>query len=186
MRIYQAPAVDRSQILNTAQGFLSSTSPPIAARTTAIPTVNAASGTLVMSLLGLRGGDLVTNLICNVQTVGTGLTFAKLGLFSSTGTFLAATASVSASFNSGTGFKIIPLTSPYTITSDGGYYVGYLQYGSGATGATLAIQTGNTAAMVQPSGTVPRAAAQVANQTDISGNVTLADSAASAWWFAVN
>lgn len=170
----------RSQIASTARGVISESVPIATCNTTSIPAANAASGTAVYSLIGLRAGDVVTNIVVNVAIAGSGLTFAKLGLYSSTGTFLAATASVSASFNSGTGFVAVPLTSPYSIAADGGYYGAFLQYGSGATGATLLASAATTTSGVQY-GSSARAQCAVASQTDISGNVTLADSSAHKW-----
>lgn len=180
-RVITPPTV-RNQLAQTARGLISETYPLAGAVGTGIPTTGAANGTLSLTLLGLRAGDTVTNLVANVTTQGTSLTFAKLGLFDSGGNFLAATASVSATFNSGTGFKVVALTSPYVVLADGGYYVGYLQWGSGATGATLL--RGSATSGVQL-GTSARSHALVATQTDISANVTLAD-ASTAFWFGVS
>lgn len=177
-------AVDRNQARNTSRGIISESSDWGAVQAGNIPVANAASGNAVMGLVGLRAGDTVTNCICFLTVVGTSLTFAKLGLFTSTGTFLAATGSVSGTFNVGTGFKVVPLTAPYTITADGGYYVAYLQYGAGATGATLGRSNAQTPSGTQI-GTGARLGAQVLNLTDLSANLTPADVNIH-YWFAVS
>lgn len=171
------------QLRLTAEGKIAQAFPVSLTTLQAIPTANAASGLLVASLVGIAGGTTVTNLITAVAVAGTALSFAKLGLLDSSGNFLAATASASATFNSGTGYRSIALTTPYVVPVSGGYYVCYLQYGSGATGATL--YRGTTQSLGMQIGTAARPYAQVTNQTDISGNVTLAD-ATSSYWFAVS
>lgn len=177
---------DRSQVRATALGYLSETFPITVAAASSIPTANAASGTLVAGMVGLRQGDVVTNTHVCVSAAGTSLTFAKLGLFDASGNFLAATASVSATFNSGGGVKTVALTSPYTIGADGGYYVGFLQYGSGATGAGLygGISPPGAAAGLGGPGSNP--VVQVTLQTDITGNVTFAANTQRAYWFGVS
>lgn len=176
----------RAQIQTTSRGVLAETFPAAACSNVSIPVTGAANGTLVLGLVGLRAGDPVTNLLTLVGNIGTGLTFAKLGLFDAAGTFLAATANVPGTFNAGASvYKTVALTAPYTITTDGGYYVGFLQWGSGATGCQLRV-TGSadgTQGAVIGSGT--RVSAQVATQTDISGNVTLA-AGTLPFWFGVN
>lgn len=176
----------RTQVALTTRGLIAETFPAQTCSNGSIPAANAASGSLVLGLLGLRAGDVVTNLVTLVGTVGTSLTFAKLGLFTSTGGFLAATGSVSATFNAGSSvYKVVPLTSPYTVTADAGYYVGYLQYGAGATGCTIQLAGAALATEGVPVGTGARAAAIVTLQTDISADVTPA-AANIAFWFGVN
>lgn len=166
----------RERIAQMARGILAEPAPPWTTNGTAIPTANAASGTMQLCLVGLRAGDTVTNIVAPVQTAGTALTFVKMGLFNSTGGFIAATASVSASFNgiSTPAAVVTPLTSAYSVTADGGYYLGFLQYGSGATGATLLRFVSNSATDIAY-GSGVRGHASVTNQTDISADVVLAN-----------
>ncbi len=90
---------------------------------------------------------------------------------------------MSATFNVGAGYKVVPLTTPYTVPVSGGYYVAFLQYGAGATGATLMFGASN--AQGAQIGTAARISAQQANLTDLNANATFADSTNS-FWFAVN
>ncbi len=170
----------RDQIFRTQKGLIAESYPFSANASTNIPTTGAASGTLVASMVGLRTGDVVTNIVVFCDTVGTNVTFAKLGLLNSSGTFLAATASVSATFNSGgSAFKVVPLTAPYTITADGGYYACFLQFGT--IGATIARGNALGGAGVAI-GSNPRAYALLTSQTDIAaGTYALADSGVAIW-----
>ncbi len=182
--VYYAPTpIAREQIDVTARGMISETYDFSVTSGGTIPAIGTASASIFSGLLGLRAGDVVTNLHNNVTVVGTSLTFAKLGLFTAGGTFLGATASVSASYNVGTGIKTIPLTTPYRITADGGYYVGYLAYGSGATGATLS-RSAVTTPFVIGSGARSFALTS-ADKTDISADVSWGAGTA-AYWFAVS
>lgn len=169
----------REDLRNISSGVLSEPDNLLFFTATAIPTANAASGTMALALVGLRAGDLVTNILVDVTTNGASLTFVKMGLFTATGGFLAATASASASFNAGTTPRVqsVALTSPYRISTDGGYYLGYLQYGSGATGATLA----RVASTIPQIGTSPLRYGSVALQTDISADVTVAAPITNFW-----
>lgn len=181
-----ASPTPRWQIGTTAHGFLAETFDIRMTNTTGIPTANAASGTMTMQLIGLRAGDVITNIsVASGGTNGTALTFAKLGLFDKSGNFLAATASASATFNTGNNtIRTVALTSPYTIPADDGYYVTFLQYGSGATGCQLRALSAATI-NGNPSGSFPRPSALVTNQTDISGNVTPA-AETNSYWFGVS
>lgn len=136
------------------------------------------------STLPLRRGQTVTNLVTCTGTAGTGLTFAKMALLNSTGGFIAATASVSATFNTTAGYKIVPLTAAYSVTADGLYYVGYVQYGSGATGAGLLAGIANVPEGGALGGIRPNALSSTM-LTDLAADVTLADGG-NPGWFAVS
>jgi hypothetical protein len=83
------------------------------------------------TLLGFREGDVVTNVCCALQANGATLTLAKIGLYSTAGVLLASTAESSSSFTSGAPKTIsLPLTSPYTILTQGGYYIAILVVGT--------------------------------------------------------
>lgn len=170
----------RTQIANTAVGVLAEPAPITGYGATNIPATNAASGSLTLTLVGLRAGDVVTNILVPVTTNGSGITFAKCGIYTSAGVFIAATASASASFNAGTANRLqsVALTAPTVIPVTGGYYLAYLQWGSGATGATLARNSSSISAAV--TGSVRRYA-QVANATDINADITPADPVTNYW-----
>lgn len=180
-----ASAASQADTGMAARGLVAETFPLAAcAGSASIPTTSTTTGTLVLTLLPCRPGVVITNLICFVTTTGTSLTFVKLGLFDSAGVFLKATAESSASFNTGaSAFKVTALTSTYTTTATP-IYAGYLQFGSGATGATLVRAlslTGTSAAIGSGAGV----SGGVATQTDISGDVTIA-AASTAYYFAAS
>lgn len=176
----------REKLALNARGVLAEPAPSFTMTASTVPTANAASGTAVLALVGLRAGDVVTNILLPIVTNGTSVSFAKCGLFNSTGGFIAATSSVSATANSGQGaWNIVPLTTAYSVTADGGYYLGYLQYGSGATGATLLRWNVGTVATVAVSGFV-RPFAQTANLTDLNGDITPAANSSLQCYLACN
>src|SRR5438128_12507659 len=111
MPVVQPPLKDRAQIALTARGLISEVYPFMSAGSGQIPTAGTSTGAIVAGLLGLRAGDLITNLVCFVSVAGTSLTFAKLALYDKTGVFLKATGESSSTFNTGTGFRVIALTS---------------------------------------------------------------------------
>lgn len=175
------PVTPRTQINATARGLLSESSFSGNFAGGSIPTCNSASGQIVAALCGFQAGDVITNLILQINTIGVSVGFAKMGLWDSAGTPLAATASVSATMNGTTGFKVIPLTTPYTIPSTGGYYIGYLQFGAGATGAALG-RVGNATVVASAIGSFPRNGGAMTNQTDVTGTLTLTDGSVLYWF----
>lgn len=171
----------RAELNATGRGLVSETFPVGGTFSGSIPTIGAASGSPVAGLISFRAGDVVTNLVACVTVVGTSLSFAKLALYDTSGNFIVATSSVSASFNSGTGFKQIALTAPYTIPASGAYYVVFLQFGSGATGATLS-RGGSNFSGTQI-GTNPRpGAGSTAFAADLSSAIVFNDSNILYWF----
>jgi hypothetical protein len=83
-------------------------------------------------LLGLTIGDVVTNIVMFVQAAGSGTvpTSMTASLHDVSGNLLANTADIKTSWNSGTTYKVMPLTGAFTILSTGGYYVGLNMLGS--------------------------------------------------------
>lgn len=184
MPVFQPPSVDRERVNLTARGLISESYPILSAGAGVIPTTGSANGSLVGSLIPLVAGDVITNIVVYVTVTGASLTLVKLGLYDKTGVFLKASADVDTSFNSGTGYKVIALSSTYTVTTTDGYYAAYVGFGSGATGPTLMRGTGTvgTAAAV---GSGVRGSMAVASQTDMSGNIT-PSTAEAAFWFGVS
>ena len=174
------------QIEWTARGILAETIPEGTIQAASTPTAGSANGTLSMVLLPLSRGMVVSNLICLVAAAGIGLTFAKMALFDSLGNFLRATAESSAGFNANANAPhTVALTSSVTIAADGGYYVGFLQYGAGATGATLyrGVSASGSGSQL---GSGARKAVSVATQTDIMGNVAVTATLSQTYWFAAS
>jgi hypothetical protein len=94
------------------------------------------AGTILGSLVGLVAGDVVTNVIVNVNTPGAGTPPANvvLGLFDKTGTLLAKSANVASNAQwAATGYAVIPLTAPFTVTATDGYYFAFLKTGNWVT-----------------------------------------------------
>lgn len=138
----------------------------------------AVSGTLQGVLVNLYAGTTITNLHLVVGTLPTGLTLAKLAVFTTTGTLLGATADMSAAMAT-QGLKSAALTAPYVVTVSGAYYFALLQvagttpagcnhgagniFGNEAVGAgkiPMPVQTGlsdipSPATFVAPTGTAP-------------------------------
>lgn len=175
----------RNEAAANGRGIITESFPIAAcAGSTTIPTAGSANGSIVCAAVALRAGETVTSLACYVTTVGTSLTFVKLGLYDSAGNFLRATAESSASFNAGANaYKVINLTSAYPVTTTGIYYIAYLQWGSGATGATL-VRGNNITGVGAPIGAGARQAGTVATQTDLAaGTITIA-AADTLYWLA--
>lgn len=107
----------------------------------------AVSGTLQCAIANLYQGTSITNLSIAISVVGTALTLAKLGVYSSAGVRLAATADMSAAFNAAIGTKTSAVTGgPISAPSTGGYYFCVLQVGAtpaayahGSSGASMSI-----------------------------------------------
>lgn len=166
----------------TGHGLVSWVGNPNWTRSTLVsPTVGSASGTVAATILPLRRGQTVTNLVTCVATVGTNVSFAKLALLNSTGGFIAATASASASFNVGTGYKVIPLTAAYSVTADGLYNIAFLQYGAGATGAALLTGVASAPAASSLGGVRPNSLTATM-LTDLAADVTFTDGANPLWF----
>lgn len=83
------------------------------------------AGTMQGTIIPLRRGDVVTNIIVAVSANGTGVTLFKVGLYSSVTPAgqLAVSADQSANINAGTVVRaqVIPLTAPYVVQDDGLY-----------------------------------------------------------------
>jgi hypothetical protein len=108
----------RIQLCITAQGIISETFSRNA---------NGAGSILIdgyayFVAIGLKAGDVVTNISVVVNTVGATVTLSKVGLYSTAGTRLAVSADQGAAWES-TGMKTIAMGTPYTVLTDGAYYV---------------------------------------------------------------
>lgn len=175
---------DRAQIALTARGLIAETFQlPIGPAGTAMT-----SQQVVGTIIGLRAGDVITNIVTNTAAAGTSTapTNIFLGLYSLAGSRLALTADLAASSNwTATGPSQSPLTVPYTVTADGGYYVAFLMNGAFA-GTALQLFRGTNS--LDPLKGVGAAAAFAVNQT---GQATLPVSATFTvvnppFWFGVN
>lgn len=117
--------IDRTQIVRQGRAIITETVDAIAMIGTAI-TVN---GTVYYCAVGLRAGDVVTNLSIFVQTAGTVMTRSRVGLYDIAGNLLAQSADQGASWQAA-GLKTIALTAPFTILTTGLYYVAVIAIGT--------------------------------------------------------
>lgn len=86
-------------------------------------------GTLYAQLVGLRGGDKITNLDYIVITPGASLTHGILGLYDKTGKLLGQSADTPAAFQAA-GLVELALAVPVAIPQDDGYYIAILTAGT--------------------------------------------------------
>ena len=83
------------------------------------------SDTAYFSAVGLKAGDVVTNVVFGLETAGTqgGTGAFFVGLYNSTGTRLAISADATASAVGSTGPVTVALAAAYTVPADGLYYL---------------------------------------------------------------
>lgn len=117
--IHAAPVVPRPQLALTAQGLTAATWERLAENSGATILVD---GRVEFICVGLRAGDVVTNLLIAIDVAGVTMTLSKVGLYDKTGTRLAVSADQGAGWAS-TGLKTIAVATPYTVPIDDGYYV---------------------------------------------------------------
>ncbi len=173
--------VNRSRLAHQARGLITEAYPisAIAGATTSSPSIANASA------VGFRAGDIVTNIHCLLTSEGASQAIVKTILWDASGTLLAVSANQSTAFTTtsvaGT-ITTIPLSSPYTILTDGGYYIGIVSVGD-ATPITLGRASTQTGVGKAAAGAM-RAHMRATGQSD-AGSVTLLDSS-TAYWFAAS
>ena len=119
-------------ILRTDAGFLAWNYPLAAAVNNGALT----SQRIAVAAIGLRAGQVVTNVCVQVQTaaVGTAPTNAFAGLATKAGVMVAQTADIKANAGwSAIGIAPFPLSATYTVPTSGLYYVAVLVNGSWGT-----------------------------------------------------
>lgn len=94
-------------------------------RGTSGSTLLLVSDTAYFSAVGLKAGDVVTNVICDMETTGVkgASGAAYVGLYSSTGAQLAVSADATTQFTGAAGNLVVPLSAAYTVPADGLYYL---------------------------------------------------------------
>lgn len=186
------PVPSRGMTAITSRGLLSETYP--------LAGLNGANAAVtsqqpVCSLLGLAAGDIVTNLIPCITVAGVlaAPTLIKLALIAKDGTVLATTANSATDAKwQATGLPEFPLSTPYTVTADDGYYVAMLENGAFATPVQLLRLGGNPGAQAVRVGgrSVARTfAVGAAGQTDIavgSAQVLTDPGSGVSFWFGVS
>lgn len=141
------------------------------------------SGTVYFSLLPLKEGDVITNIVSGLAVVGvkgaSGL--VKLGIYNSTGTRVAVTADATSSFESGTGIKVVALTTPYTVPASGGYYGAFISTFTTTQPVMFRSLATGIAGSNNAIGSGIRSLALQAGQTDLPASATFAEGTYSMW-----
>lgn len=169
---------DRAQLQTDGYGLKFQSAP----LNTMPATVALTSGLVYAALIGLKVGDVITNMCTMVAAGGTSLTLVKMGLYDTSGNRLAVTAESAASFGA-SGAKSIALTSAYTVPTTGPYYAAMLAVHGGA-GPTI---PRSAALAFTAFGTGAPLVAGEAGQTDLDATCTLTVAATShGLWLAGN
>ena len=112
------PGTSRDQIRETGLGHITATSAAVGISTNLALVAQALRGTG----LGLRAGDIVTNIIVLVQTIASGTPgVVYAGLLDSNYNRLVISADVNTLLTT-LGQAVLPLTAPYTVPTDGLYF----------------------------------------------------------------
>lgn len=169
----------REQLLVTGQGLIAQ----VAARELFTNTTAIVSGTIYGSLVGLKAGDLVTNVHLCFSSGFTGFSGvgAVAGIYTSAGVKVAETSDQQALL-AAAGFKTFPLTSAYSVPSSGAYYLAFLAITSGA-GSVYRITTSAIAAnqnVAVGSGVIPHGV--MASQTSLVSSATFVTTNSFAPW----
>lgn len=128
-------------------------------------------GTVYLSAVPLRAGDVITNLVVSVSTIGNTLTLSKLGIYDKLGNRLGLTAELGTLFSTSLGQKAAALTSPYTITTSDVYYLAVVSKGS----VLPTLHRGSNNVNIAPAiGTGNILFGSVVSQTDLPSSLTLA------------
>lgn len=177
------PRASRDQLVATARGLVSQ-SWDLANNNTA---TTLSTQTIRGSLLGLWGGDVVTNIVVCVGTAsgGTAPTLVRLGLLDKTGKVLATTADVHATAIT-VGFQAFALTAAYTAPTTDAYYAAMVINGVwGTTQPQFIIGNSGVTAPGKALGSNPRRAFDQTSQTDlpaVNSSVTPADAGQQLWF----
>jgi len=164
----------RQALLVTAQGLISEPYPRGNINTQSTVT----SGKIQGSLVGLLVGDVITNILFIQQSNGSSLTLAKVGLYNTSGTLLASSADISSSLTSGAGTqRSFALSSPYTITTEGGYYRAFIIVGT--TPPSIFRGTNNAGMSAVGSGSAPYVSQT--SQTDLPSPATFSQDSVAFW-----
>jgi hypothetical protein len=113
----------------SARGLIAEPYPPVGARDNFAPPNQLLYGALV----GLPAGTVVTNVCFFVSVAGSGTTPTGVfvALYSTAGTLLASSGNLNTSTQlTSLGLAALPLSAPYSVTADGGYYAAVLFNGN--------------------------------------------------------
>lgn len=196
-----APANDLSEaIAPSAAGLLAWDFPYIQATTNG--SAAATAGSLYIARVPLAAGTKITNLWFKIGVAASGATTGQNfgGLYSPAGALLASTADLTTVIGTNTGAIQAALTSAYTTTAAGNYYVGFF-FNAGTTLPTLSCYVGQgtvtTSAQLAGSATTfgntaanfPFAINTTGNTTALPTSLTLSSNTATGayvYWVGVN
>lgn len=173
-RYYQLPKAERADLLAAGQGLLGENYD----RQNARVGIAVTSGTIYVAGVGLRAGDVVTNVVVDIPaTAGSGITANKVGVYDKTGARVAISADLGTSWQS-IGVKVNALSSAYTVSLSDMYYLAFIVVFS----TTAAQPIGaNQSGLGAGAGAGARNYALQAGQSDLISNLTLANSANAYW-----
>jgi hypothetical protein len=119
--VWRQLGINRDDLSRVGQGYKGESYD----RGTSSGTLPLVSDTAYFSAVGLKAGDVVTNVICDLEITGVqgGTGAAYVGLYSSTGTQLGLSANATTPFTGTAGNLVVALTTPYTVPTDGLYYL---------------------------------------------------------------
>jgi hypothetical protein len=168
----QAPS--RRQILESAQGLVTQNFD----RQEAAGTILSEDGRIYFMLIGVRGGDVLTNVSVVVTTAGAGTSLSKVGLYTTAGVRLALSADQGTGWNSA-GVKTIALGSPYTVTADGGLYVAVVAKAATTLPTFLRSVASSVASPAIGAGVAPYGSQT--GQTDLPASATIGSGTHAIW-----
>ena len=181
---YRVPIVPtRDQLLATDRGLIAETFP------TELATASQALTTscIYFQSIGLKAGDIVTNIVSVVGTAGTATLAVYQGVYTSAGALAASTTNQVNSLSS-TGLKVTALAAAYTVPASGLYYICTL---SSATTTNPAFAKGPSlfVASAGPVGSGLKRGGIQTGQATLPGTATIAAPAATTdwpFWFGVS
>jgi hypothetical protein len=144
----------RSAQMVSSFGYAGETFLPNFGNTQVAPTSQSLYGCGIF----LHAGEIITNLYVNVSTAGAGTTptTIRMGIMNSSRVVQAVTADVHADSKwTSTGVKQFALTAPWTVPTDGIYYILFLQNGAFGTTAMQMIDVAVVAGSGVVNGTNP-------------------------------
>lgn len=124
---------DYDRLIQTQAGYKAWTMTPGMATAATAPSTGLVEGTMAV----FRAGDVITNLHCVTGTAASGITLAKMAIFSVDGaTQYGVTADIQASLTANT-LGAGALTSTWTVPATDAYMIAFLHVKAGGTSPTL-------------------------------------------------
>jgi hypothetical protein len=170
----------RQQIVTTGQNLVTQNY----GRENIAGTTVLVDGNAYFMLVGLRAGDVVTNVSVAVVTAGSSVTLSKVGLYSTAGTRLALSADQGTNWQTA-GLYTCAMATPYTVLTDGEYYAALVSKASVTLPALGRANSGVVAGASISSS--PLLFGLQTGQTDLPASATIVGtSAATAFWVGVS